>query len=59
MLIHRQNSYAPRSKQRTGRREAHSRKPANKVKKLPVLCHYQVKVKGKVIAGLNSLSTTP
>jgi hypothetical protein len=33
MLIHRQNSYAPRGKQRTGRREAQSREPANEVKK--------------------------
>jgi hypothetical protein len=33
MLIHRQNSFAPRSKQRTGSREAQSRDPVNKVKK--------------------------
>jgi hypothetical protein len=33
MLIHRQNSYAPRSKQRSCRREAQSREPVNKVKK--------------------------
>jgi hypothetical protein len=33
MLIHRQNSYAPRSKQLTGRREAQSRERVNKVKK--------------------------
>jgi hypothetical protein len=32
MQIHRQNSNAPRSKQRTGSREAQSREPANKVK---------------------------
>jgi hypothetical protein len=31
MLIHRQNSYAPRGKQRIGRRE-----PVNRVKKLSV-----------------------
>jgi hypothetical protein len=37
MLIHRQNSYAPRGKQRTVRREAQSREPVNKVKELPVL----------------------
>jgi hypothetical protein len=36
MLIHWQNSYAPRGKQRTGRREAQSREPVNKVKKLSV-----------------------
>jgi hypothetical protein len=32
MLIHLQNSYALRGKQRTGRREAQSREPVNKVK---------------------------
>jgi hypothetical protein len=37
MLIHRQNSYAPPSKWRTGRREAQSREPVNTVKKLPVV----------------------
>jgi hypothetical protein len=31
MLIDRQNSYARRGKQGTGRREAHSREPVNKV----------------------------
>jgi hypothetical protein len=36
MLIHRQNSYAPCGKQRTGRREAQSREPVNKVKELSV-----------------------
>jgi hypothetical protein len=36
MLIHRQNSYAPRGKQHTGHREAQSREPFNKVKKLSV-----------------------
>jgi hypothetical protein len=34
MLIHRQNSCAPRGKQRTRRREAQSREPVNKVKNL-------------------------
>jgi hypothetical protein len=38
LLIHLQNSYAPRSKQRTGRREAQRRQPVNKVKK--TLCTY-------------------
>jgi hypothetical protein len=33
MLIHQQNSSAPFGKQRTGRREAQSRKPVKKVKK--------------------------
>jgi hypothetical protein len=33
MLIHRQNSYAHRGKQRTGHRERQSRDPVNKVKK--------------------------
>jgi hypothetical protein len=33
MLILRQNSYVPRGKQRTGRREAQSREPVSKVKK--------------------------
>jgi hypothetical protein len=33
MLIHWQNSYAPRGKQRSGRREARSGKLVNKVKK--------------------------
>jgi hypothetical protein len=32
MLIHRQNSYAPRGKQRTGHREAQNREPVKKVK---------------------------
>jgi hypothetical protein len=36
MLIHRKNSYAPRGKQRTGRREGQRREPVNKVKKLSV-----------------------
>jgi hypothetical protein len=36
MLIHQQNSYAPRGTQRTGRGEAQSREPVNKVKKLSV-----------------------
>jgi hypothetical protein len=36
ILIHQQNSYATRSRQCTGRREAQSREPANKVKNLPV-----------------------
>jgi hypothetical protein len=36
MLIHRQNSYEPLGNQRTGRREAQSREPVNKVKKLSV-----------------------
>jgi hypothetical protein len=31
MLIHRQNSYAPDGKQRTGRREGQNREPVNKV----------------------------
>jgi hypothetical protein len=39
MLIRRQNLYAPRGKQRTGRREAQSREPVNKVKK--TLCIYK------------------
>jgi hypothetical protein len=39
MLILRQNSYAPRGKQRTGRREAQSREPVNKVKNK--LCVYE------------------
>jgi hypothetical protein len=33
MLIHWQNLYAPRSKRRTGRREAQSREPVSKIKK--------------------------
>jgi hypothetical protein len=33
MLIPRQNSYAPRSRRCTGRREAKSRELANKIKK--------------------------
>jgi hypothetical protein len=37
MLIRRQNSYAPRGKQRTGRREAQSGEPVNKVKKNSLL----------------------
>jgi hypothetical protein len=36
MLIYLQNSYAPRGKQRTGRRGAQSREQVNKVKKLCV-----------------------
>jgi hypothetical protein len=36
MMIHRQNSYMPRGKHRTGRREAQSCEPVNKVKKLSV-----------------------
>jgi hypothetical protein len=32
MLIHPQNSYAPRGKQRTGRGEAQNHEPVNKVK---------------------------
>jgi hypothetical protein len=35
MLIHRQNSYAPRSTPRIGHREAQSREPINKGKNLP------------------------
>jgi hypothetical protein len=35
MLIHRQNSYAPRVKQRTGRREAQSREPGLYSKNIP------------------------
>jgi hypothetical protein len=34
MLIYRENSYAPRDKERAGRREAQSREPVNKVKNL-------------------------
>jgi hypothetical protein len=37
MLIHQQNSCAPRGKQRTSRREAQSCEQVNKVKKLSVL----------------------
>jgi hypothetical protein len=37
MLIHQQNSYAPHGKQRTGRREAHSRGPDPDSKKLSLL----------------------
>jgi hypothetical protein len=33
MQIHRQNSYAPRGKQRTVRREVQCREPVNKAKK--------------------------
>jgi hypothetical protein len=33
MPIHRQNSYAPRGEQSTGRHEGQSREPVNKVKK--------------------------
>jgi hypothetical protein len=33
MLIHRQNSHAPRGKQHTNSRKAQSREPVNKVKK--------------------------
>jgi hypothetical protein len=36
ILIHRQNSYALRSRRRTGRHEAQSRESVNKVKKLSV-----------------------
>jgi hypothetical protein len=36
MLIHRQNLHAPRSKQRTGRREAQSRELVKLLKKDPV-----------------------
>jgi hypothetical protein len=36
MLIHRQNSYEPRGKRRSGRREAQSCEPADKVKKFGV-----------------------
>jgi hypothetical protein len=36
ILIHRQNSYALRGKQHTGRREAQNSEPVNKVKKVPV-----------------------
>jgi hypothetical protein len=36
MLIHRQNSYASRSRPSTSRREAQSREPVNKVKNLSV-----------------------
>jgi hypothetical protein len=34
MLIHPQNSYVPRGKQRTGRREVQSREPVSEVKVL-------------------------
>jgi hypothetical protein len=37
--IHRENSYAPSSQRRTGRRKAHSREPVNKIKILPVYVH--------------------
>jgi hypothetical protein len=40
MLIKRQNSHAPRCKQRTGRRETQSREPVNRVKKRTSLCLY-------------------
>jgi hypothetical protein len=36
-MIHRKNSYSPCSRRRIGRREAQSREPVNKFKKLPVL----------------------
>jgi hypothetical protein len=39
ILSHRQNSYASRSKRRTGRREAQSRELVNKVNNLPVYVH--------------------
>jgi hypothetical protein len=39
MLIHRQNSNAPRSKRCTGRREAQSHEPVNKVKKNSLYIH--------------------
>jgi hypothetical protein len=35
MLSHQQNPYAPRGTQRSGHREAKSREPVNRVKKLP------------------------
>jgi hypothetical protein len=46
-MIHRHNSYVPRGKQRTSRREAQSREPANKVKKVCVLQlgHYRLILK--------------
>jgi hypothetical protein len=39
ILIHRQNSYAPRSKRRTGRREAQSCELVKKVNDLSVYVH--------------------
>jgi hypothetical protein len=36
MLLHRQNSYVPRGKQRSNCREAHGHEPVNTVKKLSV-----------------------
>jgi hypothetical protein len=42
MLINRQNSYAPRGKQRTGLREAQNREPVNKLKELSL---YSGKIK--------------
>jgi hypothetical protein len=45
MLIHPQNSYAPLSKQRTGRREAQGREPDNKggkKKKEKRLCEFDM-----------------
>jgi hypothetical protein len=36
ILIYRQNSYAPRGKPHTGRRETQSREPVNKVRNLSV-----------------------
>jgi hypothetical protein len=47
MLIHRQNSYAPSGKQRTGRREAQSREPANKLKK--TLCRKNIEENGRAL----------
>jgi hypothetical protein len=45
MLINQQNSYAPCSKQRTGRREEKSREPVNKVKKYSLYLSGKSKVK--------------
>jgi hypothetical protein len=39
LLIHRQNSYEPRSKRCTGRREKHSREPVNNIKKKLSMLH--------------------
>jgi hypothetical protein len=38
MLIHWQNLYAPRGKQRTGHREAQSHEPVNEVKNSLYMC---------------------
>jgi hypothetical protein len=66
-LIHWQNSYMPRSRRCTGRREAHRRKPINKCEKPPVLwgviwCLYNTvsfaEIKQRLMSMRKSLWTT-